>query len=90
VVRSFVRDAICCHSDSLDQNWLVTRHGPSARMVFMHIPKTAWTVQQLASSHIALFGRDVGIEVFVYDLGGQFGGSGRTYRISRSRSRCII
>ena len=85
-----MRDAINCHGDTFDQNWPVTRHGPSARMVFTHIPKTAWTVQQLASSHIALFGRDVGIEVFVYDLGGQFGGSGRTYGISRSRSRCII
>ena len=29
VVRSFVRDAIYCHSDTLHQNWLVTRHGPS-------------------------------------------------------------
>jgi hypothetical protein len=59
-------------------------------MVFTRIPKAAWTVQQLASSHIALFGWDVGVEMFVYDLGGQFGGSGRAYRISRSRSRCII
>jgi hypothetical protein len=39
-------------------------------MIFTHIPKAGWTVQQLASSHIALFGRDVGVEVFVYDLGG--------------------
>ena len=30
VVRSFVRDAIYCHSDTLHQNWLVTRHGPSS------------------------------------------------------------
>ena len=62
----------------------------SARMVFTHIPKNAWTVQQLASSHFALFGRVVGVEVFFYNLGGQFGGSDRTCRISRSRPRCII
>jgi hypothetical protein len=37
-------------------------------MAFTHIPKYAWTVQQLASAHIALFGRDVGVEVFVYNL----------------------
>jgi hypothetical protein len=58
-------------------------------MVFTYIPKNAWTVQQLASSHIALFGRDVGVQVFVYNLEGQFGGSGRTCRTSCSRSRCI-
>jgi hypothetical protein len=84
-----MRGAIDCHSHTLDQNWLVTGHGPSARMVFTHIPKTAWTVQQLASSHFALFGRDVWGEVFVYNLGGQFGGSGCTCRNPRSRSRCI-
>jgi hypothetical protein len=65
-----MRGAIDCHSHTLDQNWLVTGHGPSARMDFTHIPKNAWTVQQLASSHIALFGRDVGVAVFVYNLGG--------------------
>jgi hypothetical protein len=27
-------------------------------MVFAHIAKNAWTVQQLASSHFALFGRE--------------------------------
>jgi hypothetical protein len=37
-------------------------------MVFTHIPKNAWTVQQLASSHIAPFGREVGVELFVYNL----------------------
>jgi hypothetical protein len=62
----------------------------SARMVFSHVSEAAWTVEQFASSHIALFGRDVGVEMFVYNLGGWFGGSGRTCRISRSRSRCII
>ena len=55
----------------------------SARMVLSHIPEAAWTVEQLASSRLALFGWDVR-KMRVDNRGGQFSGAGRTRRIARS------
>jgi hypothetical protein len=52
-------------------------------MVFSHIPEAAWTVEQLASSRLALFGWDVR-KMLVDNRGGQFSGAGRTGRIARS------
>ena len=59
----------------------------SARMVLSHIPEAAWTVEQLASSRLALFGSDFR-KMLVDNLSGQFGGAGRPGRIARGRAWC--
>jgi hypothetical protein len=54
-------------------------------MVFSYVPEAAWTVEQLASSCLALFGWDFR-KMLVDNVGGQFGGAGGTCRIARGRA----